>query len=79
MHHRGFSFTETLITAFLVSSLALGLTIYMKRSGLELRSSDQSENLRSQVDMTQNQLKNDIRQVVYINPACDENAPADRA
>lgn len=79
MHHRGFSFTETLITAFLVSSLALGLTIYMKRSGLELRSSDQSENLRSQVDLTQNQLKNDIRQVVYINPACDENAPADRA
>ena len=78
MHHRGFSFTETLITTFLVSSLALGLSIYMKRSGLELRSSDQSENLRSQIDLTQNQLKNDVRQIVYINPACDENAPADR-
>lgn len=79
MYHRGFSFTETLITAFLVSSLALGLSIYMKRSGLELRSSDLSENLRAQIDQAQNQLKNDIRQIVYINPSCDENAPADRA
>ncbi len=75
---KGFSFVETMITAFLVSSLALGLSIYMKRAGIELRSSDQSENLRIQSQAAELALKNDIRQIVFINPSCDSNAPAER-
>lgn len=76
MGKRGFSLIELMIVALIVSALGLGLSIYLKRSSVQLRSNDQRESLRSQVQIAENLLKRELQQIVFINPACINNKPS---
>jgi len=70
---RGFTIIELMIALLLVSSLALLMTNYFKKSSGNLSESDRANSLESEAQMTTKLLGDEIRQVVYLNPSCVGN------
>jgi prepilin-type N-terminal cleavage/methylation domain-containing protein len=70
---KAFTLVELMIALLLVSSLGLGISLYMQRSSQTLRTSEQASDIERNSMITSRILSEDIRQVAYLNPSCAEN------
>jgi len=70
---RAFTLIELMIAMLLVSSLALLMTNFFKKSSGNLSESDRETSLEAESLMTSKILNDEIRQAVYLNPSCAGN------
>lgn len=68
---------ELMIALLLVSSLGLGISIYLQRSSQSLRTSEEGGDIEQSSLLLSRMLSSDIRQAVYLNPSCVGNAATD--
>lgn len=69
----GFTLVEVLIALLLVSTLGMGISLYLQRNTQTLRSSDQGSDIERNSTITTRLLTQDIRQATYLNPSCAGN------
>lgn len=75
----GFTLIELTIALLIVSFLGIAMANYLRKSNVNMSSSDASSELHSHLSVLQKMLTEDIRQAAYINPSCATNPASSSA
>ncbi len=72
----GFNLTELMVSLLILSALGMGMTSYIKKSQVGLQESQETDDARISAQIIQQRLNDDLSQVVYLRPSCDDKPPA---
>ena len=70
---KGFTLIEVMIVFFVLSYLVLGVAHFVRTTQQTLQGGENTNSMRAESLVVRQFLQNDIAQVVFLNPSCDEN------